>query len=93
MKDKKQGVQKRVLDINFKTFYTLCGCHNLNLVYVIWLIYLLELFVFLELCNIFILYLLHPLNDGKFCKIMYANFLLNHYLKVNGRLELKESKQ
>ena len=32
MKGKKQGVQKRILDINPKTFYTPCGCHNLNLV-------------------------------------------------------------
>ena len=32
MKGKKQGVQKRILDINPKVFYTPCGCHNLNLV-------------------------------------------------------------
>ncbi|KAL4622082.1 hypothetical protein ACB092_06G271700 [Castanea dentata] len=32
MKGKKQGVQKRILDINSKAFYTPCGCHNLNLV-------------------------------------------------------------
>ena len=32
MKGKKQGVQKRILDINPKAFYTPCGCHNLNLV-------------------------------------------------------------
>ncbi|KAM3731731.1 hypothetical protein ACB098_11G004400 [Castanea mollissima] len=32
MKGKKQGVQKRILDINSKAFYTLCGRHNLNLV-------------------------------------------------------------
>ncbi|KAH1261892.1 hypothetical protein GmHk_02G004644 [Glycine max] len=25
-----------------------------------------------NLCNVFILYLLHSLNDGKFCKIMYC---------------------
>ena len=32
MKWKKQEVQKRILDINPKAFYTPCGCHNLNLV-------------------------------------------------------------
>lgn len=32
MKGKHQGVQKRLLDINLRTFYTPCGCHNLNLV-------------------------------------------------------------
>ena len=32
MKGKHQGVQKRLLDINPRAFYTPCGCHNLNLV-------------------------------------------------------------
>ena len=32
MKGKKQGVQKIILDINPKAFYTPCDCHNLNLV-------------------------------------------------------------
>ncbi|KAK4586177.1 hypothetical protein RGQ29_023396 [Quercus rubra] len=32
MKGKKQRVQKRIIDINPRTFYTPCGCHNLNLV-------------------------------------------------------------
>ncbi|KAK4738398.1 hypothetical protein R3W88_002095 [Solanum pinnatisectum] len=32
MKGKHQGVQKRLLDINPRSFYTPCGCHNLNLV-------------------------------------------------------------
>ena len=32
MKGKQQGVQKRLLDINPRSFYTPCGCHNLNLV-------------------------------------------------------------
>ena len=32
MKGKKQAVQKRILDINPKAFYTPYGCHNLNLV-------------------------------------------------------------
>ena len=32
MKGKNQGVQKILLDINSRIFYTSCGCHNLNLV-------------------------------------------------------------
>ena len=31
MKGKHQGVQKRLLEINCRVFYTPCGCHNLNL--------------------------------------------------------------
>uniref|UniRef100_A0A0D3BX91 HAT C-terminal dimerisation domain-containing protein n=1 Tax=Brassica oleracea var. oleracea TaxID=109376 RepID=A0A0D3BX91_BRAOL len=31
MKGKNKGVQKRLLDINPRAFYTPCGCHNLNL--------------------------------------------------------------
>jgi hypothetical protein len=30
MKGKERGVQKRLLDINLKAFYTPCGCHSLN---------------------------------------------------------------
>ena len=32
MKGKHQGVQKRILDINHRSFYTPCGCHSLNLI-------------------------------------------------------------
>ena len=32
MKGNKQGVQRRLLDINPKEFYTPCGSHNINLV-------------------------------------------------------------
>ncbi|XP_028055104.1 uncharacterized protein LOC114259291 [Camellia sinensis] len=31
MKGKHKGVQKRLLEINFRAFYTPCGCHSLNL--------------------------------------------------------------
>ncbi|CAA7027641.1 unnamed protein product [Microthlaspi erraticum] len=31
MKGRKKGVQKRLLDINPRAFYTPCGCHSLNL--------------------------------------------------------------
>ncbi|KAF8113897.1 hypothetical protein N665_0044s0012 [Sinapis alba] len=32
MKGKNKGVQKRLLEINRRTFFTVCGCHSLNLV-------------------------------------------------------------
>lgn len=32
MKWKHKGVQKRLLDVNPRAFYTPCGCHSLNLV-------------------------------------------------------------
>ncbi|XP_074373919.1 uncharacterized protein LOC141714289 [Apium graveolens] len=32
MKGKHKGVQKRLLDVNPRAFYTPCGCHSLNLV-------------------------------------------------------------
>lgn len=31
IKGKNEGMQKRLLDVNPITFYTPCGCHNLNL--------------------------------------------------------------
>lgn len=31
MKENHEGVQKRFLDINPRSFYTPCGCHSLNL--------------------------------------------------------------
>jgi hypothetical protein len=31
MKGKHQGVQKKLLDINHRAFYSTCGCHSLNL--------------------------------------------------------------
>jgi hypothetical protein len=31
MKGKNQGVQKKLLDINRRAFYSACGCHSLNL--------------------------------------------------------------
>ncbi|XP_048491478.2 uncharacterized protein LOC125492800 [Beta vulgaris subsp. vulgaris] len=31
MKGKHQGVQKKLLDLNSRAFYTSCGCHSLNL--------------------------------------------------------------
>ena len=31
MKGKHQGVQKKLLDINPRAFYSACGCHSLNL--------------------------------------------------------------
>ncbi len=31
MKGKKQDIQKRLLEINVRAFYTSCGCHSFNL--------------------------------------------------------------
>ena len=31
MKGKHKGVQKKVLEVNPRAFYTPCGCHSLNL--------------------------------------------------------------
>ena len=31
MKGKHQGVQKKLLDVNRRAFYSACGCHSLNL--------------------------------------------------------------
>jgi hypothetical protein len=31
MKGKHQGVQRRLLDVNLRAFYSACGCHSLNL--------------------------------------------------------------
>ena len=32
MKGKHQGVQKKLLDVNPRAFYSACGCHSLNLI-------------------------------------------------------------
>jgi len=94
MKDKNQWVQKRLLDINPRAYYTPCDCHNLNLV-------LGDMdnsctrvvsFFFLEFCNAFILCLLFWPNSGKSYKKIYLSFQLNHYLKLDGNVELKVSK-
>ena len=87
MKGKNQGVQRRLLDINPRAFYTSCERHNLNLVLCDMASSSPRAISFLEFYNIFILSLLHLPNGGKFCKIMYLNFLLNHYLKLVGKVE------
>ena len=66
MKGKHQSVQKRLFDINSRAFYTLCGCHNLNLVLCDLANLCPKAFFFLEYYNEFILYLPHQLKDGKF---------------------------
>ena len=67
MKQKNIGVQKKVLEINPRAFYSACGCHSLNLA-------LCDMAkscgkakdFFLESYNVSIQYLLSPLRDGKF---------------------------
>ncbi|KAL5158288.1 hypothetical protein HKD37_15G042799 [Glycine soja] len=87
MKSKNQGVQKRLLDINPRAYYVPCGCHNLNLI----------------LCDITnsctraisffgVLKCIYSLfaSSTKWWKILQEN--LNHYLKLDGNVELKVSK-
>ena len=67
MKGKNIGVQKKVLEINPRAFYSACGCHSLSLA-------LCDMAkscgkakdFFLESYNVSIQYLLSPLRDGKF---------------------------
>ena len=65
MKGKHNGVQKRLLDINPRAFYTPCGCHNLNLVLCDIANSCPRAISFLECCNIYTHCLLPLLNDGK----------------------------
>jgi hypothetical protein len=60
MKGKKRVVQKRLLNINSKAFYTLILC------YMILLIHVLKLYLFLELYNVYILCFLHLQKNGKY---------------------------
>ena len=69
MKGKKQGVQKRILDINPKALYTPCGCHNLNLDLcdmVNSCFKAISFFGVVQRTHYFLL----PQSDGKFYKIM-----------------------
>ena len=58
MKDKNQGVQKRLLDINPRAYYTPCGYHNLNSILGDMANSCTRVVSFLEFCNTFILCLL-----------------------------------
>ena len=68
MKRKHQGVQKRLLDINSRAFYTPCGCHNLNLVLCDLANLFLKAIYFLGYYNEFILYLPHQLKMKNFTR-------------------------
>jgi hypothetical protein len=91
MKGNKQDVQRRLLDINPKAFYTPCGSHNINLV-------LCDMansctktvYFFLEWYNIYIHYFLLQQKDGIFKKKKnYRNSLLSRYHKHVGKVVLK----
>ena len=92
MKGKNQGVQKRLLGINPRAYYTPYNCHNLNLVLGDMANSCTRAVSFLEFCNTFILCLLLQSNGGQSYKKMYLSFQLNHYLKLDGNVELKVSK-
>ena len=88
-KGKHQGVQKRLLNINSRAFYTPCGCHNLNLV----LCDLANLCpkaisFFGVLQRIYFLFT-SSTKRWKFYKIMDAKFQLNLYHKLDEKVELK----
>ena len=70
MKGKKQGLQKRILDINLKTFYTPCGCHNLNLVLCNMVNSCPKAISFFGVVQHISRCFLLPLNDGQFYKKM-----------------------
>jgi hypothetical protein len=66
MKGKEQGVQKRLLDINLKAFYTPCGCHSLNLVLCDIANSCPKTISFLKLYNVYILCFHHLQKDVKY---------------------------
>ena len=62
MKGKKRGVQKRLLNINSKAFYTPCGCHSLNLILCNIANSCSKVIFFLELYNVYVLCFHHLQN-------------------------------
>ena len=74
MKGKHQGVQKRLLDINPRAFYTPCGYHNLNLVLCDMANSCPRAISFFGVLQCIYSYLPHLLKDGKFYRIMDVIF-------------------
>jgi len=66
MKGKHQGVQKRILGVNPRSFYSSCDCHSLNLVLYDMTNSCPKTRSFLEDYNACILYFLFQQKDGKF---------------------------
>ena len=71
MKEKHKGVQKKVLEVNPRTFYTPCGCHSVNLALCDMTNSRLNYKSFFGIVQCIYIYCFHLLqSDGKFCKIM-----------------------
>ena len=72
MKGKHKGVQKKVLEVNPRAFYTPCGCHSPNLALCDMENSCLKVKSFFWNCTMHIyIYCFHLLQrDVKFCKIM-----------------------
>ena len=70
MKGNKQGVQRRLLDINPKAFYTPCSNHNINLVLCDMVNSCTKAVSFLEWYNVYIHYFLLQQRDGIFIIII-----------------------
>lgn len=66
MKGKNQGVQKKLLDLNPRAFYTSCASHSLNLMLCDIANTSGKARDFLESYNVYIQYLLIQLKDGRF---------------------------
>ena len=71
MKGKHKGVQKKVLEVNPRGFYTPCGCHSLNLALCDMANYCLKAKSIFGIVQCIYIYCFHLLqSDGKFCKII-----------------------
>jgi hypothetical protein len=68
MKGKHQGVQKKLLDINPRAFYSACGCHSLNLTLCDMAKSCRKATIFLELSNTYTQRLQILQRDGTFLK-------------------------
>jgi hypothetical protein len=66
MKGKNIGVQKKVLEVNPKAFYSACGCHSLNLALCDMAKSCGKAKDSFGIIQVYIQYLLSPLRDGKF---------------------------
>ena len=71
MKGKHQGMQKKFLDINPRSFYTLFGCHSLNLVLCDMANSCPKATSFFVCYNVYILYFLLLQKGGKFYNTIY----------------------
>ena len=71
MKGNHKGVQKKVLEVNPRAFYTPCGCHSLNLALCDMTNSCLKAKYFFGIVQCIYIYCFYLLqSDGKFCKIM-----------------------